>query len=133
MDETRSPQPEGAESGGSGAEPDGTPEPGAAARPAEPVVVAVTRSGGFAGLTREWTAEPAPEDAPVWVDLIERCPWDDPLDRDPAGADRFVWSIHATCGDAAERAADLPDRALTGPWRALVDAVRDWHESVDRA
>lgn len=130
MGETSSPPRDDAEPQESGG------DPGAPGRDAEretdPPVVAVTRSGGFAGLTKVWTAEPRPEEAPVWVDLIERCPWDEPVDRDAGGADRFVWSIHATCGRDDDRTADLPDRALLGPWRALVDAVREWNEALGR-
>ena len=55
-----------------------------------------------------------------------RCPWDERLDLDPRGADRFQWSIRAQCAPDEEREADLPDRAVTGPWRELVDAVREW-------
>ena len=107
MDETSSPEPDPA--------------------PADPaLVVAVTRTGGFAGLTRRWTAEPREDEAPVWIDLIARCPWDERADVEPGGADRFVWRIRAQCLPDEEREADLPDRAVTGPWRDLVDAVREW-------
>lgn len=111
MEDTSSPQPD-----------DGLP------REQSALVIAVTRTGGLAGLTKVWTAEPREDEAPVWVDLIDRCPWDAPIDGDPRGADRFVWNIHATCGPAEDRRADLPDRAVTGPWRELVDAVRDWSD-----
>lgn len=52
------------------AEPDARPE-GAAA-----VEVAVKRTGGFAGLTKQWHAEPAADEAPQWIALIAQCPWD---------------------------------------------------------
>jgi hypothetical protein len=76
----------------------------------------------MAGIRREWQVEAEPAEAAVWIDLIDRCPWD----QDPEsgrGADRFVWSIRArTPGERRER--ELPDSALDGPWLALVDAVR---------
>lgn len=86
------------------------------------VVVAVVRSGGVAGIRREWRVEVEPPAAEEWIDLIERCPWDDSADAAP-GADRFVWRIRArTPSERRER--EVPDSALDGPWRALVEAVR---------
>lgn len=108
--------------------------------------IAVVRSGGIAGMRRRWQVEPAPEEAPRWIALIERCPWDadepDAAQRDavatknlpetdapesqrptPRGADRFVWRIHARLA-RTEHERQLPDSALSGPWRDLVDAVR---------
>jgi len=86
------------------------------------VVIAVVRSGGIAGRRRQWQVEPDPADAPQWITMIERCPWDDDTHAD-TGADRFVWMIRVrTPSERRER--ELPDSALDGPWRALVDAVR---------
>ncbi|MDY0909084.1 protealysin inhibitor emfourin [Microbacterium sp. CFBP9034] len=113
-----------------------------------PIEVAVTRTGGFAGLTRQWRAEPPPAEAPQWITLIAQCPWDaaspdpvedqgsadgpeGPLGPEPGrGADRFVWWIHARCGEADEREAELPDDAVVGAWRELVDAVREWNKAA---
>ncbi|WP_424937257.1 MULTISPECIES: protealysin inhibitor emfourin [Bacteria] len=87
------------------------------------LAIIVVRTGGIAGLRREWRVEPPHEQARRWAELVERCPWESPL---PAadGADRFVWRIvaHLPSGD---RARDVPEAQLTGPWRSLVDAVRD--------
>ena len=94
------------------------------------VTVLVTRTGGFAGLRREWRAQPTEGDVPQWIALIRSCPWDDVGSAAPAshtpprGADRFVWSIRAQCGPD-ERAAELTDDDVSGPWRDLVDRVRD--------
>jgi hypothetical protein len=97
--------------------------------PSPTLLVAVTRTGGFAGLTRQWKAEPGEDEASDWVALISRCPWDEPVvEADRRGADRFQWNIHATCGPDEDRTADLPDGALTGAWRELVDAVREWSD-----
>ncbi len=127
----------------------GSPDGDGAATEAavQPVEVAVKRTGGFAGLTKQWRAEPAAAEASVWIDLIAQCPWDAPGTpgdaergeaargdgaggRPPAGADTFTWWIHARCGDEDEREAELPDDALVGAWRDLVDAVREWSRSV---
>jgi hypothetical protein len=105
----------------------GRPEPDRKPAGAEaPLLVAVTRTGGFAGIPRVWKAEPPEDQAPEWITLIDRCPWDEHPDRDTRGADRFQWSIRAKCAPDQEREADLPDSAVTGPWRDLVDAVRAW-------
>jgi len=105
----------------------GRPEPGKEPTDASaPLLVAVTRTGGFAGMTRVWKAEPPKDEATAWIALIDRCPWDQRPDLDPRGADRFQWSIRAQCAPDREREADLPDSAVTGPWRELVDAVRAW-------
>lgn len=97
------------------------------------------RTGGFAGLTKQWRAEPAEAEASVWIDLIAQCPWDAPATAargdgegdggdaaESLGADRFVWWIRARCGEQDEREAELPDDEMVGAWRALVDAVREW-------
>jgi hypothetical protein len=86
------------------------------------VVIAVVRTGGIAGIRRRWRVAAAPEDAGDWIALIDRCPWDAPP-SDTEGADRFVWSIRART-PSERREQELPDAALDGPWRALVDAVR---------
>jgi hypothetical protein len=101
----------------------------------------VTRSGGFAGMTRRWSAAPPPAQAPEWMALIAQCPWDaapaepgrDDTPREPAaGADRFTWWIHVRLGEASEREAELPDQDLVGAWRELVDAVRAWNRAFGR-
>ena len=122
----------------SGSPPTAGDAPGPAAAPVE---VAVTRSGGFAGMTKQWHVEPAPDEASVWIDLIAQCPWDAPSSvapargdaadgRPPVGADRFTWWIRARCGEQDEREAELPDDEVVGAWRELVDAVRDWSRSA---
>ncbi|MFK3677034.1 protealysin inhibitor emfourin [Microbacterium sp. NPDC090218] len=86
------------------------------------VVIAVARTGGIAGIRRQWRVEAEPDDAGEWIELIDRCPWDQETDAD-AGADRFIWSIRART-PVERRERELPDSALDGPWRALVEAVR---------
>lgn len=97
------------------------------------VVVVIIRTGGIAGMRRRWHVEPPIEEAPRWVALIEQCPWDGPAqEQEHTGADRYIWSIRAhTPVDQRER--DVPDRELAGPWRDLVDAVRDASQVDDNA
>ncbi|MFE7845985.1 protealysin inhibitor emfourin [Microbacterium sp. NPDC057407] len=108
--------------------PSGT-DTGAAERP---VAVLVTRTGGFAGLTKRWRAEPPESEASEWIALISQCPWDAvETTGNPRGADRFTWAIHARCGEEHEHDAELADDDLVGAWRQLVDAVREWSRTVD--
>lgn len=86
-----------------------------------PVAVTVTRTGGVAGIRRRWSAEPPEREAARWITLIEECPWGVVVTT--AGADRFVWQIHAICGPE-EREALLGDQQVDGPWRDLIDEVR---------
>lgn len=91
--------------------------------PTDPrVVIAVVRSGGIAGIRRQWRVEAEPDDAGNWIELIDSCPWDQEADAD-TGADRFIWSIRART-PVERRERELPDSALDGPWRTLVEAVR---------
>lgn len=90
------------------------------------IVVHVVRTGGFAGLRREWTAEPDPDEAPAWVSLIEECPWEAATATARSdGADRFVWGIDARLRRHAW-SVQLGDGDVEGPWRTLVDAVREF-------
>jgi hypothetical protein len=74
------------------------------------VKVRVSRSGGFAGVTREWEAD-------VDDGLVQDLPWNDrPATSD--APDRFVWVIRVS-----ERSITLAEKQLTGPWRELVDRV----------
>ncbi len=105
------------------------------------VEVDVARTGGIAGLTRRWSAQPAGDEASEWIPLIEGCPWDEagPVDpdadprREPV-PDGFVWVIRAVWSGTDPRRAELPDDELVGAWRDLVDAVRDWnaHDAGER-
>ncbi|MCP2637432.1 hypothetical protein K0817_012790 [Microbacterium sp. HD4P20] len=111
-----------------------------ATKAAAPIEVDVARTGGFAGMTRHWTAQPPPEKASEWISLLDRCPWDEapapstgePVTPSPIAADRdpvpdgFVWWIRASWSGAFTKEAELPDDAITGAWRELVDAVREW-------
>ena len=83
------------------------------------LVVTVVRSGGFAGLSRTWAAS-GPVDE--WLPLVEACPWPSaPVDTQ--SRDRFVYLITVTAR-RRKRTATVPEVALTGPWKELVDRVR---------
>ncbi|MET0448762.1 MAG: protealysin inhibitor emfourin [Aeromicrobium sp.] len=83
-----------------------------------PFVISVVRSGGFAGLRREWTIEvSAPDDADRWRPIVEACPWDDATGSPVA--DGFVYDFRV-----AEHEAVVAERELDGPWRQLADEVR---------
>ncbi|GAB3598041.1 protealysin inhibitor emfourin [Microbacterium tumbae] len=93
------------------------------------VTIVVVRTGGFAGRRRHWQVDAVAADAEYWRGLVAECPWEDEpcvssgSREAPGSADRFVWSIRARTPEQHDR--DLPESALTGPWRALVDAVRE--------
>jgi len=91
--------------------------------------VTVSRSGGFAGLTRSWSVDvDAEPDTESWLVLIDRLPWSQaPGARQPTQPDRFVWVI--TADSRPTRKARLPEQQLTGPWRELVDRVRTTSEA----
>ena len=90
------------------------------------MVIVVVRSGGIAGLSKQWRTEPAPDHRPHWRRLVESCPWDAVPAASP-GADRYQWRIEVDEGDAATRRAQLSDGQVEGPWRVLVDEV---HQSA---
>jgi hypothetical protein len=91
------------------------------------LTIIVVRSGGFAGLRRQWQVD-ADDDAEQWLALVQACPWGR-IGRDTESRDRFVWRIEVRHGRARTprtvHAASVPDAMLTGPWRALVDRVQE--------
>lgn len=91
-------------------------------RAERPVSVTVARSGGFAGLTREWSATATGDDRDEWMPLIDACPWHAPSTPSTA-RDQFVWTI-AVRAPRRRRTAVVPEHDLVGPWRSLVERVR---------
>jgi hypothetical protein len=89
------------------------------------VRIQVTRSGGVAGIRRGWCVESHEPEA--WEPLVAACPWD--AEPESVGADRFVWLIEVTSPPPA-RTAELPEAAVHGPWRELVERVREQGEPV---
>ena len=95
------------------------------------VIVTVTRSGGIAGIRRSWRAQAAEDEASPWIARIQECPWDAARLGRVQGADRFVWDVDARCGED-ERQAELADSDVRGPWRELIDAVREEGAPIPR-
>lgn len=88
-----------------------------------PFVITVARSGGFAGLKREWTIEvSAAQEAERWRPIVEACPWNDAPTAPTA--DGFVYDVRV-----ADHEAIVTERELAGPWRDLVDEVKRAAES----
>ena len=80
------------------------------------VTVVVTRTGGIAGLRRQWQVDSRGDEASEWVSLIEECPWSRAASS-ASGADRFAWSIVALLGPDRHD-AELSDDQIDGPWSA---------------
>jgi hypothetical protein len=107
--------------------------------------VTVTRSGGFAGLSRRWQVFVEREpDEDSWIVLLGQLPWDE-APQEPAQPDRYLYRINceprttAPAGPlhkreqsepviAEPREVVIPEQRLTGPWRELVDRVRERDE-----
>lgn len=94
------------------------------------VSIVVVRSGGFAGLRKRWAVTPDTGETDPWLSLIDECPWDAPCSTGSSdAADRFSWTITArTAHRVHER--DLAESELTGPWRELVEAVREFSRAA---
>lgn len=91
------------------------------ARP-DTFTILVVRTGGIAGLRREWSVNSVDAPEVDWWPLVDACPWDTAAPQPPM-PDRFVWRIEAhtaTC----DRRATVGDNNLVGAWRELVDQVR---------
>ncbi|WP_241160537.1 hypothetical protein [Microbacterium sp. Y-01] len=90
--------------------------------PTDPqVVVAVVRSGGIAGIRRQWRVEVESSDASEWIDLIDRCPGTRRRMPTPGPTASSGGSAPAPLRAPRARAPGLcPGR----PWLALVQAVR---------
>lgn len=91
-----------------------------AARTIGAMRITVVRTGGVAGIRREWTVvvEQQP-DAASWRELLEHVPWEAPPAQD-GRPDRYVYLIRS-----AQYEVQLGESALDGPWRELVERVRD--------
>jgi hypothetical protein len=85
------------------------------------VEIAVSRTGGIAGMTRTWSVrvDDGADEQAAWCALVDDCPWDEPAPPTP-GADRFTYVVRAD-----DREARLGEAAVEGPWRRLVDRVRE--------
>ena len=90
----------------------------------------VVRSGGIAGMSRQWRVQPPPDREPQWRSLLEQCAWDAPPPT-ASGADRYQWRIEVQERGSVVHRARLGDTQVEGPWRTLVDEVR--RADADRA
>jgi hypothetical protein len=86
------------------------------------LVITVVRTGGFAGLERRWSIT-ADTDADEWIPLVDACPWAS-VYTDALSRDRFVYRIEVSAPKRRRR-AELPEAAVTGPWRILIERVQD--------
>ncbi|MEO6880151.1 MAG: protealysin inhibitor emfourin [Mycobacteriaceae bacterium] len=77
--------------------------------------IEVTRSGGFAGITRRAVVDTEHrDDAPDWVALAQRA--EQPAPDETPVADGFTWTIQVDAWHVV-----LPDGALQGPLRELAE------------
>jgi hypothetical protein len=85
--------------------------------------IIVQRSGGIGAMNRVWTVEAVTDDDKRrWLPILDACPWDAAPARAKSAQpqpDRFTYSIRA-----GQRRATLPEQAVTGPWRVLVDSAK---------
>lgn len=86
----------------------------------------ISRSGGFAGLTRRWSIEPDGEEEDQWRELIDACPWDE-ADDGGNQPDRYIYRIEAVQYRSAVREqyrATVPEHLLSGAWRQLIEKTQ---------
>ncbi|MHA7261683.1 protealysin inhibitor emfourin [Arthrobacter sp. TMN-37] len=85
--------------------------------------IEISRSGGFAGLTRTWTLEVSPDEAEErWLPLAHQAaaaPGADPSGRERDQRDRYVY--HIVIG---YQEVTLPESRLDEPWKELIDRAR---------
>ncbi len=80
------------------------------------ITITITRTGGFAGVSRQWTLQ---MEATEWRELVSAAGPPPPSVPD-GSADRFVYRIRG-----GRRSLTIPDSRLDGPWRELVDRARN--------
>lgn len=82
--------------------------------------ILVWRSGGLLGRRVEWAVvvdeQPDPD---KWYLLIAELPWDE-RPSTLTTPDRYLYGIRCDAHEVV-----IPEQELTGPWRELVDRVRD--------
>lgn len=85
----------------------------------------ISRTGGFAGLSRRWSTSVDPADPP-WHELLHRLPWDD-VGREAPGVDRFVYVVtfEPRPEEVPQRRCEIPEHRFTGAWQELLERVRD--------
>lgn len=76
--------------------------------------ITISRSGGFAGLTRVWAADVSDSQQDSLRTLVDSCPWEETRGEEPS-PDRYVYVI-----EVDQRRITLGENALTEPWKTLV-------------
>ena len=80
--------------------------------------IAVTRTGGFAGLRQERSVDTSKrEDAPEWEELVRTAQLDS-LPKSPGKPDRYVYHV-----DVDGRQVTVAEPDLNGPLHTLVRKV----------
>jgi len=99
-----------------------SPDPTGASEPRPAVEVDVARTGGIAGITRRWSAQPPAAEASEWISLIDRCPWNQATaaaDAAPETEGPGVGAVEdRTDSPAAPLAPDAPPAPSPPPGRA---------------
>ena len=93
------------------------------------LTITVGRSGGFAGLTREWSVSSTLDSADDLMQLIDACPWRS-VQSESESRDRFVYVITVRT-PRTHRSATVPESSLTGPWKSLVQRVQNEHPAPE--
>lgn len=89
--------------------------------------IEVSRSGGFAGMTRTWSVEVSPTEAEEhWLPLLEQA---DPGGPEDVQRDRFVYHIVVV----GYREVTVAESAVQGPWKELVEWVKSSSRREDDA
>lgn len=81
--------------------------------------IEVSRSGGFAGLSRTWSVEVSPAEAEErWLPLLEQA---EAENAETLHRDRFIYHIVVV----GYRDAMVPESAVQGPWKELLERARN--------
>lgn len=99
-----------------------------AARRAETVTVTVVRTGGVAGMPREWTLTASGEGADLLRELVDSDAGA-AVAVDPGSRDRFSWRIVVT-GVGRRRTLTVPEGHLSGSLEELVRHVQEHGHAV---
>ncbi len=85
--------------------------------------IEISRSGGFAGMTRTWSLEVSPAEAEErWLPLADQAAGNAAAERplrEQAERDRYVY--HIVIG---YQEVTLPESRLDEPWKELIDRAR---------
>jgi hypothetical protein len=83
------------------------------------LTVLVVRSGGVAGIQREWRAAGTDDELAT---AVSACAWDQAPASPGSGRDGFSWIISVESDQPAT--VSLSEADIDGPWKSLVDLVK---------